>query len=86
MQITIDTPYVTVSEFVKRSGQSESAIRREIEQGRYLIRPKVDGSKSAVLINMVHLAQEAAEQAERVRQAAAKRRTPRSRRSVSKFF
>ena len=42
MQITIDTPYVTVSEFVKRSGQSESAIRREIEQGRYLIRPKVD--------------------------------------------
>lgn len=70
MQITIDTPYVTVSEFVKRSGQSDSAIRREIEQGRYLIRPKVDGSKSAVLINMVHLAMEAAEQAERARQAA----------------
>lgn len=70
MQITIDTPYVTVSEFVKRSGQSDSAIRREIEQGRYLIRPKVDGSKSAVLINMVHLAMEAAEQAERARQVA----------------
>lgn len=67
MQITIDTPYVTVDEFAKRSGQSNTAIRREIEQGRYIIRPKVEGSKSAVLINMVHMAIEAAEQAERVR-------------------
>ncbi|MFU7365801.1 hypothetical protein ACM74C_08220 [Pseudomonas aeruginosa] len=67
MQITIDTPYVTVDEFAKRSGQSNSAIRRDIEQGRYIIRPKVEGSKSAVLINMVHMAIEAAEQAERVR-------------------
>ncbi|PXX73317.1 hypothetical protein SAMN05660489_02068 [Pseudomonas sp. LAMO17WK12:I10] len=69
MQITIDTPYVTVGEYAKRSGQSDSAIRREIELGRYLIRPKTEGSKSAVLINMVHIAMEAAEQAERVRQA-----------------
>ncbi|MDC0686186.1 hypothetical protein POF53_01160 [Mitsuaria sp. RG] len=67
MQIAIDTPYVTVGEYAKRSGQSDSAIRREIEQGRYIIRPKVEGSKSAVLINMVYLAMEAAEQAERVR-------------------
>ncbi|MFJ4457541.1 hypothetical protein ACIP1G_27160 [Pseudomonas sp. NPDC089392] len=44
----IDTPYVTVGEYAKRSGQSDSAIRREIELGRYLIRPKVEGSKSAV--------------------------------------
>ncbi|HDS1696301.1 MULTISPECIES: hypothetical protein [Pseudomonas] len=70
MQITIDTPYVTVGEYAKRSGQSDSAIRREIELGRYVIRPKVEGSKSAVLINMVHLAMEAAEQAERLRDAA----------------
>lgn len=67
MQITIDTPYVTVGEYAKRSGQSDSAIRREIELGRYIIRPKVEGSKSAVLINMVHLALEAAGQAERIR-------------------
>jgi len=67
MQIAIDTPYVTVNEYAKRSGQSDSAIRREIEQGRYIIRPKAEGSKSAVLINMVHLAMEAAEQAERIR-------------------
>ncbi|NHN70570.1 hypothetical protein G7W60_22275 [Pseudomonas fluorescens] len=67
MQITIDTPYVTVGEYAKRSGQSDSAIRREIELGRYIIRPKAEGSKSAVLINMVHIAMEAAEQAERVR-------------------
>lgn len=70
MQIAIDTPYVTVGEYAKRSGQSDSAVRREIELGRYIIRPKVEGSKSAVLINMVHLAMEAAEQAERVREAA----------------
>ena len=66
MKISIDTPYVTVGEYARRSGQSNSAIRREIELGRYLIRPKADGSKSAVLINMVHMAVEAAEQAERV--------------------
>ncbi len=69
MQIAIDTPYVTVGEYARRSGQSGSAIRREIEAGRYVIRPKEEGSKSAVLINMVHMAIEAAEQAERVRQA-----------------
>lgn len=67
MQITIDTPYVTVGEYAKRSGQSDSAIRREIEMGRYIIRPKSEGSKSAVLINLVHIAMEAAEQAERAR-------------------
>jgi hypothetical protein len=68
--LTLSTLYVTVGEYAKRSGQSDSAIRREIELGRYIIRPKVEGSKSAVLINMVHLAMEAAEQAERVREAA----------------
>lgn len=67
MQITIDTPYVTVQEFARRSGMSDRSIRREIEQGHYLIRPKTEGSKSIVLINMVHMAIEAAEQAERVR-------------------
>ncbi|WP_252091514.1 hypothetical protein [Pseudomonas sp. MWU13-3659] len=69
MQIVIDTPYVTVGEYAKRSGQSDSAVRREIELGRYIIRPKAEGSKSAVLINLVHLAMEAADQAERVRKA-----------------
>ena len=69
MQITIYTPYVTVSELVRRSGQSDAAIRNEIELGHFLIRPKQPGSKSAVLVNMVHLAMEAAEQAERVRGA-----------------
>lgn len=67
MQIIIDTPYVTIAEYARRSGQSDTAIRREIEQGHYIIRPKVEGSKSAVLINMVHIAAEAADQAERVR-------------------
>ncbi|HBP5593313.1 TPA: hypothetical protein L6A46_15005 [Pseudomonas aeruginosa] len=67
MKITIDTPYVTVAEFVRRSGQSTSAVEREIKRGNYIIRPKEAGSKSALLINMVHMAMEAAEQAQRVR-------------------
>lgn len=68
MQITIDTPYVTVQEFARRSGLSDRSIRREIEQGHFIIRPKEGkGEKSTVFINMVHLAMEAAEQAERVR-------------------
>lgn len=67
MQIAIDTPYVTIAEFVKRSGQSKSAVENEIRSGHYLTRPKPIGSKGAVLINMVHITMEAAEQAERVR-------------------
>ncbi|MGX5221187.1 hypothetical protein ACVTMO_21425 [Pseudomonas segetis] len=67
MQITIDTPYTTVRELSRRSGQSERTIRNEIEKGRILIREKTEGSKEAVLVNMIHLAIEAADQAERVR-------------------
>lgn len=67
MQITIDTPYVTVQEFARRSGLSDRSIRREIDQGHFIIRQKEEGAKSTVFINMVHLAMEAAEQAERVR-------------------
>ncbi|MBA4288612.1 MAG: hypothetical protein C0439_06485 [Pseudomonas sp.] len=66
MQIAIDTPYTTVRELSRRTGQSERAIRNEIERGRILIREKNEGSKEAVLVNMVHLTMEAAEQAERV--------------------
>lgn len=66
MQILIDTPYTTVRELARRSGQSERAIRNDIQCGRTLIREKVDGSKEAVLVNMVALAAEAADQVERV--------------------
>ncbi|MGR2710520.1 hypothetical protein B7453_19370 [Pseudomonas sp. IB20] len=66
MQITIDTPYTTVRELARRSGQSERAIRNDIERGRILVRAKAEGSKEALLINMVALAIEAADQAERV--------------------
>jgi hypothetical protein len=71
MQITIDTPYVTVQEFARRSGLSDRSIRREIEAGHFIIRPKDDqGAPTTVFINMVHMAMEAADQAERVRKAA----------------
>jgi len=66
MQISIDTAYTTVRELSRRSGQSERAIRNDIERGRLLIREKAEGTNEAVLINMIHLAIEAADQAERV--------------------
>ncbi|WP_338522438.1 hypothetical protein NUH87_20085 [Pseudomonas batumici] len=66
MQICIDTPYTTVRELARRSGQSERAIRHDIQHGRLLIREKDDGSKKAVLVNMIALLAEAAAQAERV--------------------
>lgn len=68
MQIVIDTPYVTVRELSRRSGQSERAIRNAVENGAMLIKDKPDGSKKAVLINMVALAAEAADQAQRTAQ------------------
>ena len=74
MQVAIDTPYMTVAEFTKRSGQSKSAVENEIKAGHYIIRVKREGSKSAVLINMVHMAMEAAEQAERVRSSSPSQR------------
>lgn len=66
MQVVIDTPYMTISEFTRRSGQSTSAVENEIKSGKYIIRPKKEGSKGAVLLNMVHMTMEAAKQAERV--------------------
>lgn len=69
MQIVIDTPYVTPNEFARRVGLSERSVRHKIEQGMILIREKAPGEKGTILINMVHLAMEAAEQAERVRKA-----------------
>ena len=67
MNFVIDTPYTAVTELARRTGQSESTIRKEIKNGRLLIREKTEGSKEAVLVNMIHIAMEAAEQAERVR-------------------
>lgn len=66
MQILLDTPYTTVRELARRSGQSERAIRNDIQCGRILIREKTDGSKEAVLVNMIALAAEAADQLDRV--------------------
>lgn len=68
MQVVIDTPYVTPDEFARRAGLSERSVRHKIDQGMILVREKEPGQKKGtVFINMIHLAMEAAEQAERVR-------------------
>jgi hypothetical protein len=66
MQITIDTPYVTPTEFARRAGLSERSVRHKIDQGMILAREKQPGEKGTVFVNMIYLAIEAAEQAERV--------------------
>ena len=66
MNISIDTPYASIKEVARRTGQSESWVRKAIKEGRLLIREKKEGSGEAVLVNMISLAMEAAAQAERV--------------------
>jgi hypothetical protein len=66
MQITVDTPYMTPNEFARRAGLSERSVRHKIDQGLILVREKKEGEKGTVFINMIHLAMEAADQAERV--------------------
>ena len=66
MQITIDTPYVTPTEFARRAGLTERSVRHKIDQGMILVREKQPGEKGTVVVNMIYLAIEAAELAERV--------------------
>lgn len=66
MQITVDTPYMTPNEFARRAGLSERSVRHKIDQGMILVREKKEGEKGTVFINMIYLAMEAADQAERV--------------------
>ena len=64
MNITIDTPYVTVKEFARRTGQPERTVREHIRDGRILAIEKT--GKKAVFVNMVAMIWQAAEQASRV--------------------
>jgi hypothetical protein len=64
MNIEIDTPYVTVAEYARRTGLAESTVRAFIRQGRILILEKA--GKEAVLVNMVAMTKFSAEQASRV--------------------
>lgn len=66
MQLVIDTPYMTPAEFARRAGLTERSVRHKIEQGIILCREKNPGEKGTLFVNMVYLAMEASEQAERV--------------------
>ncbi|MPX98074.1 Rha family transcriptional regulator [Salinivibrio sp. VYel6] len=61
LQIAIDTPVCTKKEFLRRTGWSQSSLNRAIACGEIPVMPKAS-AQSAVLINMVKLAQRAAEQ------------------------
>ena len=60
--IQIDTPYVTPTEFAKRSGQCKRTVEEKVRQGIYPTLPRKSPSE-AVMINMLALAKKAAEQA-----------------------
>ncbi|KKA45129.1 hypothetical protein [Salinivibrio sp. KP-1] len=61
VQIAIDTPVCTKLEFLRRTGWSQASLNRAIANKQIPIMPKTS-AQSGVLINMVKLAQIAAEQ------------------------
>ena len=60
-QINIDSPYITKAEYLRRSGMNERTFGRQVAAGLIPIMPK-SGRGSVVMVNMVKLAQMAAEQ------------------------
>ncbi len=61
LQIAIDAPFCTKKEFLRRTGWSASSLDRAIAAGEIPILPK-KGERGSVLINMVKVAVQAAEQ------------------------
>ncbi|QWQ16169.1 helix-turn-helix transcriptional regulator [Providencia rettgeri] len=58
--ITIPDPYVTVSEYSKRTGLSESSVRNMIADGRLPVREKhKDLKQGTVFINLAAITVEA---------------------------
>lgn len=61
LQIALDAPFCTKKEFLRRTGWSSASLERAIAAGEIPILPK-KGSRSSVLINMVKVFENAAEQ------------------------
>lgn len=61
IQVNCLTPYVTIKEFARVTGTSESNVNKMVQKGKLPIKPK-EGLRGTVFINMVALAIEAAKQ------------------------
>jgi len=64
--ILIDTPYCTAEEFARRTGQSLSTVRTQLDNGQLPFFQPAQKRKSRRLINMMQLAKEALEREEQV--------------------
>ena len=63
IQINIDTPFLTVTEFARRTGLTVRAVQNMIYEGRLPVQKRQDPEKrQRVFINMILLAKQAAEQ------------------------
>lgn len=60
MQVHIDTPYLSVSEYAKRTGQTEKAVQNDCKRGKLPCAPRVTGGK--FMINNAMLIKQALEQ------------------------
>jgi len=59
MQVHIDTPYLSVEEYARRTGFSVRSVRERCLQGRLPVAPRRDGER--YMINNAKLMQEALE-------------------------
>ena len=63
VQVSCLTPYITIKEFARVTGTSESNVNKMVQKGKLPIKPK-EGLRGTVFINMVALTIDAAKQAQ----------------------
>ncbi|MFC0973963.1 helix-turn-helix transcriptional regulator [Pasteurella multocida] len=61
INIQLQAPYVTIKEYARITGTSESNVNKMVQKGILPIKPKL-GLRGTVFINMIALAKEAAMQ------------------------
>ncbi|WP_431789072.1 hypothetical protein [Avibacterium paragallinarum] len=61
INITVDTPFLPVSEYAKRIGKTEKVVRDLVQAGRLPVIER-QSEKGRIYINMIALAREAARQ------------------------
>lgn len=58
INVQLRTPYLTIKEYARLTGTSESNVNKLVQKGKLPIKPK-EGLRGTVFINMIALALEA---------------------------
>ncbi|MFC1022298.1 DNA-binding protein [Pasteurella multocida] len=61
INIQVQAPYVTIKEYARITGTSESNVKKMVQKGILPIKPK-QGLRGTIFINMIAIAKEAAVQ------------------------